>query len=72
MPAINDSWACSGEFIKKVYRLPGANLDRTKNIRKMPQAGIDVTLTSCFTGFRYFICYIQCGATSIRTLGSRA
>jgi hypothetical protein len=39
---------------------------------KMPYPGIDVTLTSWFTGPVIFICYILYGATSVRTLGSRA
>jgi hypothetical protein len=42
-----DSWACTGEFIKKVYRLRTADLDP---LVKMPCRGIDVTLASCFTG----------------------
>jgi hypothetical protein len=33
---------------------------------KMPQRGIDVTLTSCFTGAVIFLCYIFC----MRDLGS--
>jgi hypothetical protein len=72
MPAINDSWACSDEFTTKWgYRLLMAILDPHKITTKMPHTGIDVTLTSWFTGPAFSSATFSSGATTVCATGSR-